>query len=107
MGLYAMWTRTRWPRSIKTAISAVTALALVAVLGPMTNPPERQVGGIQLVDEKPQVEVYGPEAPADREVIEIYAPRYTAVILEPTATPVPVTVYCNNGGLTENDALSF
>ena len=64
----------------------------------MTNPPEREIGGIQLVDEKPQVEVYGPEAPADREVIEIYAPRYTAVILEPTATPVPIIVYCNNGG---------
>jgi len=93
-----MWTRTDWPRSLKTAVSAAAALLLVAILGPMTNPPERQTGGVHLVDEKPKVEVYGPEAPADREIIEIYAPRYTAVILEPTATPEPITVFCNNGG---------
>jgi len=98
MGLYVMWTRKHWPRFVKTAVSAVTALALVAILGPMTNPPERETGGIHLADEKPQVDVYGPEAPADREVIEIYAPRYTAVVLDPTPTPQPITVFCNNGG---------
>ena len=42
--------------------------------------------------------MYGPEAPADREVIEIYAPRRTALLIQPTATPKPVIVYCNNGG---------
>ncbi len=98
MGLYVMWTRMNWPRIIKTAVSAFVAFLIVMVLGPMTNPPERETGGIYLVDEKPQVEVYGPEAPADRQVIEIYAPRYTAVIIEATATPEPIIVYCNNGG---------
>lgn len=98
LGLYVMWTRARWPRVLKTAVSAAAALILIAILIPMTDPPERETGGILLVDEKPQVEVYGPEAPADREVIEIYAPRRTALLLEPTATPIPVTVYCNNGG---------
>ena len=93
-----MWTRTRWPRLIKTAVSAAVALGLFAILLPMTDPPERPTGGIQLVGESPNVEVFGPEAPADREIIEIYAPRRTAVILEPTATPAPVIVYCNNGG---------
>ena len=98
MGLYVMWTDMRWPRMIKTAVSAAAALVLVAILIPMTNPPEREIGGVYLVDEEVEIGVYGPEAPADREVIEIYAPRYTAVILEPTATPEPVIVYCNNGG---------
>lgn len=99
MGLYVMWTGTRWPRVIKTAVSAAAALLLVAILLPMTNPPEREIGGVYLVDEEMKIDVYGPEAPADRQVIEIYAPRYTAVILEPTATPAPVIVYCNNGGV--------
>lgn len=98
LGLYVMWTKTRWPRLWKTTVSAAVAAVLVAILIPMTNPPEREIGGILLVDEKPQVEVYGPEAPADREVIEIYAPRRTALLLEATPTPAPVTVYCNNGG---------
>lgn len=98
LGLYVMWTEARWPRLVKTAVSAAAAALLVAILLPMTNPPEREIGGIHLVDEKPQVDVFGPEAPADRDVIDIYAPRRTALILEPTATPVPEVVYCNNGG---------
>lgn len=83
---------------LKTALSAAVALVLIAILMPATNPPERETGGIYLVDEKPQVEVYGPEAPADREIIEIYAPRRTALVLDPTPTPAPIIVYCNNGG---------
>ena len=98
LGLYVMWTRTRWPRIVKSSVSAAAALLLAAILVPLTDPPEREVGFVHLVDEKPQVDIHGPEAPADREVIEIYAPRRTAILLEPTATPVPVVVYCNNGG---------
>lgn len=98
LGLYVLWTKARCPRALKTALSAAVALTLAAILLPMTNPPERETGGIHLVDEKPEVEVYGPEAPANREVIEIYAPRRTALLVQPTATPAPVIVYCNNGG---------
>ena len=98
LGLYVLWTKVRCPRLVKSALSAAAALVLIAILLPMTNPPERETGGIYLVDEKPEVEVYGPEAPADREVIEIYAPRRTALLVQPTATPAPVIVYCNNGG---------
>lgn len=97
-GLYVLWTKTRWPRIAKTAVSALVAAILIAILLPMTNPPERQTGGIHLVDEEPKVDVYGPEAPADREIIEIYVPRRTALVIQPTATPQPVTVFCNNGG---------
>lgn len=98
LGLYVLWTKARCPRMLKTALSAAVALVLIAILMPATNPPERETGGIYLVDEKPQVEVYGPEAPADREIIEIYAPRRTALVLDPTPTPAPIIVYCNNGG---------
>jgi len=98
LGLYVMWTRTRWPRSLKTLVSAVAALILVAILMPMTNPPEREIGGVRLVGADVETDVLGPEAPADREIVEIYAPRRTAIIVEATPTPAPVIVYCNNGG---------
>lgn len=98
LGLYVLWTRSCCPRSLKTLISAAAALVLIAILTPMTNPPEREIGGIRLVGAEPEVDVFGPEAPADREIVEIYAPRRTAILVEATATPVPVVVYCNNGG---------
>ena len=97
-GLYVMWTNSRMPRAAKSAVTMAVCAVLLAILLPVTNPPEREMGGIYMVDETPCAEIQGPEAPADRQVIEIYAPRYTAIILEPTPTPVPVVVYCNNGG---------
>ncbi len=97
-GLFAMWKNPRCPMFAKSVVTLAVAALLITVLIPMTNPPERQVGGIYLVDETPCVEVQGPEAPADRQVIEIYAPRYTSIILEATPTPPPVIVYCNNSG---------
>lgn len=99
LGLYVMWTRTRWPRFVKVATTAFIAMVLTAILLPMTNPPSRGAGGIVLVGVRPEVEILGPEAPADRDVVEIYAPRRTAIIVEATPTPEPVIVYCNPGGL--------
>ncbi len=97
-GLFAMWKNPRCPLFAKSAVTLAVSALLIAVLLPLTDPPERQTGGIYLVDETPCVEVQGPEAPADRQVIEIYAPRYTSIILEATATPEPIIVYCNNSG---------
>jgi len=98
LGLYVMWTKSKWPQEVKVGVSAAVIVLLIAILLPLTNPPERERGGINLVEQKPQEDLQGPEAPADRAVIEIYAPRYTSIILEPTSTPPPVMVYCNNGG---------
>lgn len=93
-----MWTKARWPRALKTAVSLVAAAILIAILLPTTNPPERETGGIYMVDAEPIIDVQGPEAPADRQVVEIYTPKQTVVIIDPTPTPEPVIVYCNNGG---------
>lgn len=103
-GLYAMWVNPRLPRAAKSAVTLAVCAVLLAILLPVTNPPERETGGIYLVGKNPSAEVQGPEAPADRQIIEIYAPRYTAIILEPTPTPVPVVVYCNNGGAKYHSA---
>ncbi len=98
LGLYLMWTRTRWPRLVKVGASALIALALVLILAPMTDPPARQTGGVRVVGDSRQVDVLGPEAPADREAIDVYTPRRTAIIVDPTPTPQPIVVYCNQGG---------
>ena len=97
-GLFAMWKNPHFPRAAKSTVTFAAAALLIAILLPATNPPERETGGIYLVDKTPAVEIQGPEAPADRQVIEIYAPRYTSIILEATPTPEPIVVYCNNGG---------
>ena len=98
LGLYLMWTRTRWPRLVKVSASALIAFAIVLILTPMTDPPARQTGGVRVVGSGPQVELLGPEAPENRESIDIYTPRRTAIIVEATPTPEPIIVYCNIGG---------
>jgi hypothetical protein len=97
-GLFFMWKKSTLPHFVKATATLIVTALIIAVLLPATNPPEREMGGIYLVDQEPSVEIQGPEAPADRQVIEIYAPRYSPLILEPTPSPVPVVVYCNNGG---------
>ena len=98
LGLYVMWTRTSWSKWVKVAVSALVAAVLVVIITPATNPPERQIGGIVTVDGDPTYTLLGPEAPEDREEIEIYTPRRTAIIVEATPTPAPIIVYCNPGG---------
>ena len=98
LGLYLMWTRTKWSRLVKVGASALIALALVLILTPMTDPPARQTGGVRVVGDSLQVDVLGPEAPADRAAIDVYTPRRTAIIVDPTPTPQPIVVYCNQGG---------
>ncbi len=98
LGLYAMWTRARWPKWTKIAVSGAVAGLLVVILTPSTNPPERAVGGIMPVEGDPAYVILGPEAPEGQADVEIYTPRRTAIIVEATPTPVPVIVYCNPGG---------
>ena len=97
-GLYVMWTRTRWKYRTKMLFSALACAALLFLVLPMTSPPERVAGGIVLVGNSVQAEIYGPEAPANREVVEVYTPVRTPIVVEATPEPEPVYVYCNNGG---------
>ncbi len=98
LGLYQMWTATKWPRLVKVGVSALVAFLILVILTPLTDPPARQVGGIRVVGDRLQVDVLGPEAPEDREIVEIYTPHRTAIVVEPTPTPEPILVYVNNGG---------
>ena len=63
VGLTLMWRQScRWPMALKAGISAVMAAALLAVFI-LPSPKNASVGGVELVTNKPEVEVYGPDLP--------------------------------------------
>ena len=63
VGLTLMWRRScRWPVALKAGISAAMLVALVAVFV-LPTPTTTVAGGVELVTNKPEVEVYGPDLP--------------------------------------------
>ena len=98
-GLVVMWSdRCRWHKTLKMMTSAAVALLLVAILLPQTTPPDAPKSGITIIGLAGDKETYGPPAPKERLHVEVYSPRYTALIIEAEPTPVPRFVYCNQGG---------
>ena len=98
-GLAVMWSdRCRWPRAIKTLVSLAVAAVLIMILLPQTTPPEPPKSGVTIVGSSKAREAYGPEVPENRLEVEVYSPRYTALIIVADPTPVPRFVYCNQGG---------
>ena len=63
VGLTLMWRPScRWPMALKAGISAAMVVALAAVFI-VPTPKTAANGGIELVTNKPEVEVYGPDLP--------------------------------------------
>ena len=91
-GLYVTWTRTRWKKSVKMGLTVASAVVLIGIIGPMTNPPAQPTGGVVLVGKSVETEVFGPEAPEGRSAVEVYTPVRTAIILEATQEPEPIIV---------------
>ena len=64
VGLSRMWRRScNWHPAVKACISVAMAAVLVAVLIAPTRKPTTG-GGVQLVTNRPEVEVYGPDLPS-------------------------------------------
>ena len=65
VGVPLMWRRScTWPRGVKIGVSAaMAALLLALVVMPIPNN-SRALGGVQLVSDEPEVEIYGPAIPA-------------------------------------------
>lgn len=79
-------------------ISILIAALLVVILLPQTQPPERYVGGVQLVSAD---DVFiGPPVADNFQRIDLYSYNVTvdSVLAEPEPTPEPIYVYCNDGG---------
>ena len=62
-GLFLMWRTTSWRPAVKGLVTACFAALTLAVVLPLTSPPERTPGGVQLVGAQRDVEVFGPELP--------------------------------------------
>ncbi|MEF9894904.1 MAG: hypothetical protein RSK76_10830 [Clostridia bacterium] len=98
-----MWSdRCRWSRMAKCTVSTMVAAFVALVIIPQTLPPERPKGGVEIVSQMPVAEALGPKQSVGPEgAYEVYLPDYvnpTTMIIEPTPSPTPVYVYCNNGG---------
>lgn len=101
-GLLMMWSNgCSWHRAIKSAVSLAFVAIVLALVLPQTRAPQPQLGGIQVVSLASAAEQVGPTMKAGATPYEAYVPKYSAkdsVLVEPTPTPFPVTVYCNDGG---------
>lgn len=65
VGLTKMWRSTcTWPRAVKIGITAFMAAILAAIFIVPTPQTAKFETGIQMVADKPEVEVYGPALPA-------------------------------------------
>lgn len=64
VGLSKMWRGScTWPKGVKAGITAAMAAVLVAIFVVPTPTAETFSTGIQMVTDKPEVEVYGPALP--------------------------------------------
>lgn len=62
-GLFLMWRTTRWHLAVKGLVTACFVALTLAVLLPLTSPPDRLPGGVHMVNAERDVEVFGPELP--------------------------------------------
>ena len=95
VGLMKMWRRScRWHPAVKAGISVVMAAALVAILVVPTAKPASN-GGIQLVTNRPEVEVYGPDLPSF--IVPGYTNEQTDSIIVPAVENDVHYVYAADG----------
>ena len=95
VGLTMMWRRScRWHPAVKACVSVVMAAALVAVLMFPTSPATTN-GGVQLVTNRPEVEVYGPDLPSF--IVPGYTNEQTDSVIVPAAENDVHYVYAADG----------
>lgn len=95
VGLSMMWRRScRWHPAVKAGVSVLMAAALVAVLVVPTAKPATE-GGIQLVTNRPEVEVYGPDLPSF--IVPGYTNEQTDSIIVPAVENDVHYVYAADG----------
>ena len=95
VGLSRMWRHScTWHPAVKACISVAMAAVLVAVLiAPTATPPKG--GGVQLVTNRPEVEVYGPDLPSF--IVPGYTSEQTDSIIVPAVENDVHYVYAADG----------
>ena len=95
IGLSRMWRRScTWHPAVKACISVAMAAILVAVLVAPTAKPMVN-GGVQLVTNRPEVEVYGPDLPSF--IVPGYTTEQTESIIVPAKENSQHYVYAADG----------
>lgn len=95
VGLSKMWRRScTWHPAVKACVSVAMAALLVAVLVvPTAKAPSD--GGVQLVTNRPEVEVYGPDLPSF--IVPGYTSEQTESIIAPAVENDVHYVYAADG----------
>lgn len=100
IGLIMMWSdHCHWRRVTKSAVSLAVVAVLLVLFG--MRPPETKSGGVQIVSAEGAADFMGPTLSPDAQQYVAYVPKYipkNSTIVEPTPSPVPYYVYCNDGG---------
>ena len=95
IGLSRMWRRScTWHPAVKACVSVAMAAVLVAVLIAPTAKPTAG-GGVQLVTNRPEVEVYGPDLPSF--IVPGYTSEQTSSIIVPAVENDVHYVYAADG----------
>lgn len=95
VGLALVWRpRCTWPKGVKIAVTALMA-AVVAAVFLFPTPDRVTEGGVELVSDSPNVEVYGPELPAF--IVPGYVNEQTDSIIVPPVESSQHYVYAADG----------
>lgn len=104
VGLYMMWKDDcAWNRWIKAAISVAWAAVIVCAIVVLPSIENYQyTGNVQIVTRKSNKAMLGPAKPEgipDTVQIVKNASETSSLISQPTPTPDPIMVYCNDNGV--------
>lgn len=102
VGLYLMWDEGKWPRWTKALITAGwAAVVITGIVVMIVTPWSYDTGSVEIVNLVNNKRMLAPLPPEDLpEMAEllINASQTSSLISEPTPTPVPTRVYCNDNG---------
>ena len=104
VGLYVMWTdECRWNRFVKAAVSLAWLAVIVCAITLLPSVSQYQsVGSVEIVSKKNNTAMLGPGRPENiPETVQVIknVSETSSLISQPTPTPDPVMVYCNDNGL--------
>ncbi len=104
VGLYMMWKNwCRWERWVKALVSIAIVAMFTVVIIVLPDPPNPlPEGGVEIQVMTKNKKAFGPFKPEgvpDTVQVLVNASETSSLISEPTPTPDPIRVYCNDNGL--------
>ncbi|MBQ3760967.1 MAG: hypothetical protein II875_03010 [Clostridia bacterium] len=101
LGLYLMWTEAKWRTWLKIAVSVAWAAVIVIMLTQLIELEEPEKGSVKIKELTYNTRMLAPLPPEDlpdTSQLLRSTNEQSSLISEPTPTPVPTMVYCNDNG---------